>query len=300
MDAEIEGGPFAGKLAAVVRADPESVPAVSHDRHEEFALLKAAFAAGVTVPEPLWLCDEPTVLERPFFVMRRVGGTAAGHRVVKDAALGGDRNTLARRLGGELARIHSIRPPRSDLSFLDVPTETPALVAVRDYRRFVDEHGEPRPLLELGLAWLERNAPQTETVVLCHRDFRTGNYMVDEGGVTGILDWEFADWGDPLEDIGWFCAKCWRFGAVDRPAGGIGSRDDFCDGYEQVAGYSIDRARIAYWEVMAHMRWAIIALQQARRHLSGEQISIELALTGHIVPELELEILDMTEERADA
>ncbi|MCW5698977.1 MAG: hypothetical protein KIT00_03965 [Rhodospirillales bacterium] len=51
---------------------------------------------------------------------------------------------------------------------------------------------------------------------------------------------------------------------------------------------------------MAHMRWAIIALQQARRHLSGEQISIELALTGHIVPELELEILDMTEERADA
>ncbi|MCW5698976.1 MAG: phosphotransferase [Rhodospirillales bacterium] len=151
MDAEIEGGPFAGKLAAVVRADPESVPAVSHDRHEEFALLKAAFAAGVTVPEPLWLCDEPTVLERPFFVMRRVGGTAAGHRVVKDAALGGDRNTLARRLGGEeLARIHGIRPPRSGCRFSMSPPETPALVAVLTYRRFVDEHGEPRPLLELG------------------------------------------------------------------------------------------------------------------------------------------------------
>jgi hypothetical protein len=45
---------------------------------------------------------------------------------------------------------------------------------------------------------------------------------------------------------------------------------------------------------MAHIRWAVIAADQAQRHLSGEDRSLELALTGHIVPELEWEILRMT------
>jgi aminoglycoside phosphotransferase (APT) family kinase protein len=133
-------------------------------------------------------------------------------------------------------------------------------------------------------------------MALCHRDFRTGNYMVDEAGLTGILDWEFAGWSDPLEDIGWFCAKCWRFGAIDREAGGIGRREDFYRGYESVAGKPIDLARVPYWELMAHMNWAIIAIQQAERHVSGEENSLLLALTGHIVPELEHEILTMTGE----
>ncbi|MNY26375.1 Phosphotransferase enzyme family protein [compost metagenome] len=119
--------------------------------------------------------------------------------------------------------------------------------------------------------------------------------MVDGNGLTAILDWEFAGWSDPLEDLGWFCARCWRFGADALEAGGIGQREDFYQGYESVSGRPIDRAQVAYWEVMAHMNWAIIAIQQAERHLSGEEDSLLLALTGHIVPELEYEILRMTE-----
>ena len=49
---------------------------------------------------------------------------------------------------------------------------------------------------------------------------------------------------------------------------------------------------------MAHLRWAVIALQQAERHRSGSQRSLELALTAHIVPELEQEILDLTAGRS--
>ena len=46
---------------------------------------------------------------------------------------------------------------------------------------------------------------------------------------------------------------------------------------------------------MAHLRWAIIALQQGERTLSGDEESIELALTGRLYPpELELEILRNT------
>jgi hypothetical protein len=47
---------------------------------------------------------------------------------------------------------------------------------------------------------------------------------------------------------------------------------------------------------MAHVRWATIACQQAARHTSGKELSLELALTGYVVPELEYEILQMTKE----
>jgi hypothetical protein len=42
---------------------------------------------------------------------------------------------------------------------------------------------------------------------------------------------------------------------------------------------------------MAHIRWAVIALQQARRHTAGGERSLELALTGRIVHELQYEAL---------
>jgi hypothetical protein len=52
---------------------------------------------------------------------------------------------------------------------------------------------------------------------------------------------------------------------------------------------------LVYWQVMAHIRWAIIALQQTQRHLSGVERSLELALTGRIVAELEHEIIALTQ-----
>ena len=293
FDALIDGGNLPGELHAVLRADAPSSVAVSHSREQEFNLFQAAFNAGVLVPEPLWLEDSAR-FGRDFFIMRRVNGTAAGHRLVKDLSLGGDRIVLAEQLGEQLARIHSIQPPQPNLAFLALPDKPAALALIDRARQFLDQHPVSYPILEWGLCWLEDHAPEQSQWSLCHRDYRTGNYMVDEKGLTGILDWEFAGWSDPLEDIGWFCAKCWRFGKDAAEAGGIGARDDFYRGYERVSGQRIARDVVPYWEVMAHMTWSIIALQQAQRHISHEERSLNLALTGHIVPSLEAEILAMT------
>ncbi|MEF2082361.1 phosphotransferase family protein [Pseudomonas aeruginosa] len=292
----IHGGPWNGRLECVLRCDsPTAGVAISHGRAQEFQLLKTVFNAGVTVPEPLWLCEDSSVFGRPFFLMRRIGGTAAGHILVKDQSFAPDRVQLAEQLGRELAKIHSVTPPNAEIDFLTAYDNAPAIHRIAQHRAFLDAHYCAYPVLEWGLRWLERYAPPRDVVTLIHGDYRTGNYMVDEGGLTGILDWEFAGWGDPLEDIGWFCAKCWRFGKVSAEAGGIGARADFYRGYEAVSGRRIDHKEVQYWEVMAHVNWAVIAIQQAERHCSGEENSLLLALTGHIVPELEWEILNMTE-----
>ena len=295
LDISVTDGEWAGDHELVLRLDAASTVAASHGRAEEYVLLKEAHRAGVTVPRPcLSSAGDDAVLGRPFYVMHRIRGEAAGHRLVKQ----GPTEALVRELGRELARIHSITPPNEALSFLALPDVSPALDAVARYRRYLDDLGNPRPALEWGLRWLELTAPGKSEIVLCHRDFRTGNYMVEDGGLTGILDWEFAGWGEPEEDIAWFCAKCWRFGAVDLEAGGIAPRGPFTEAYEEASGRAIDSSRVAYWEVMAHVRWAVIACQQAARHLSGAEESLELALTQHLVPELELEVLRLTEGAA--
>ncbi|MBL8834704.1 MAG: phosphotransferase family protein [Alphaproteobacteria bacterium] len=298
VDATVNGGPHAGKLALVLRTDAPSGVAVSHGRAHEYAILRAAHGAGVTVPEPLALCEDRSVLGKPFYVMRRVAGTAAGHIVTRDDKWKGDRGALAERLGRELAKLHRIVPPVDSLAFLTMPKPSPAAAAIADYRHWLDGYRDPRPALEWGLAWLAERAPALDGMVLCHRDFRTGNYMVDEHGLTGVLDWEFAGWGDAMEDVGWFCARCWRFGQTAREAGGITDRAAFYRGYEAEGGRRIDPARVAFWEAMAHARWAVIALQQGERHVSGSEPSLDLALTGRRVAELEWELLRMTQPEA--
>lgn len=303
LDVSIENGDYAGEHAFVLRASRPTQIVFSHGRAEEFALLRAVHAAGVTVPEPLWLCADEAVIGAPFFIMRYVKGVSLGTKIVRDSAFDGLRERLAERLGEELARIHSIVPggtAAADLSFLKTPAPSPAEAAISAYRTFLDEHPRPRPVIEWGLAWAERHIPHDEALVLCHHDFRTGNYLVDpakveSGGLAAILDWEFAGWGAPMSDIGWFCAKCWRFRMHAREAGGIAPRGVFYAGYERVSGRTIDPAAVRFWEVMAHVRWAVIAIAQCERYLSGGERSVELAAIGRRIPEMELEILRLTE-----
>ncbi len=161
----------------------------SLDRLQEFAVLQAAFKAGVTVPEPLFANADPTVFGKPFLVMRRAPGTAAAHRITRDPALDSVLPAIAERLGQELARIHKIRPPRSDLGFLRPYQETGPAQQIAGFRAYLDSHPAPRPVLEWGIRWLETHMPAPVRPVLCHHDFRTGNYLLDGARLTGILDY---------------------------------------------------------------------------------------------------------------
>ncbi len=291
LDARFSGGALAGEQRLVLRTAAPTGVAASLGRLEEFAVLTAAFAAGVTVPEPLWASDEPEIVGKPFFTMRRVEGTAAAHRITRDPALDPALPVIAERLGRELARLHTIRPPRADLAFLASYERVGPAYLIAGFRDYLDRHPTPRPVLEWGIRWLETHIPLPTDAVLCHHDFRTGNYMLDGIELTGILDWEFSGWGDPHEDIGWFCCKGWRFARLDREAGGIADRAPFYRGYESELGRSVDPQRVFFWELLASVRWAVIALQQSDRHMIAGERNLDLALTGRRATECELEIL---------
>ncbi|MCB9943106.1 MAG: phosphotransferase family protein [Geminicoccaceae bacterium] len=284
----------------VLRKDSPATIAASRSRAEEYQLFVAAHAAGVRVPEPLGFCDDPEVLDAPFAVVERCRGVAYGPRIVRDPSLGGDRRALGEELGRQLARIHAIVPGDDLQAILGARPIDPAQDVVATLRQWLDGMSADRPGLEWALRQAEIHAPEMAETTLTHQDFRTGNFLVDGQGLTAILDWEFAGWSDPMSDIGWFCAECWRFSRPDLEGGGLCERSDFYRGYEAESGRPIDDIRVHWWEIIAHIRWAVIALQQGHRHASGEERSLHLALTGRMGDGLELAALRMTRPGAFA
>lgn len=291
LDLVLRGGRFAGVQSWVLRSDGATSLGIGLTRAREFALMRALFNAGLKVAEPLFMCCDADVLGAPFFVMRRLEGEAAGEAVT---ALGENR-MLAVELGRELARLHRL-DPGPGLRILGRPPADAAAARIRALRRHLDDEGAPHPVAEWALRWLERHKPAPAAPTLCHGDFRTGNYLVAAGALSGVLDWDFAQWSDPDEDIGWFCSKHWRFAALEREAGGIAPRACFYTAYESLAGRAIDPERVHYWEVMAALRWLVIALKQRDRYLRQGESALDLALTGRRVAECEMEILHLTGE----
>lgn len=299
---DVSGGPDAGHHDLVLRTDKGGALLNSLSRADEFVVARAAHVAGVRTPEPRWLEKDASVLGNPFYLMQKISGRAHGRYVVKDRELNAYRAKMPTDIARNLAAIHSLRPgANSDLDAVlgpgPVPASTgPALAGVAHLLSGLDALGEPHPALELGLNWLRANAPTTAQPVLVHGDFRTGNFMVSPDGLQGIVDWEFAHWGDPHEDLSWLCMRDWRFGKNNRPVGGFANRDEFYALYETASGTAVDPERVRYWEIFGNAAWGLGAAQQARRHLTGQDRGIEYASIGRRSGEMEWELMRLIED----
>ena len=82
--ATFAGGSLAGQQRLVLRTDAATPLGIGLSRAGEFAVQRAAHAAGVTVPDPLVLCEDSAVIGKPFFLMRWMRGEAP--RVVSSTA----------------------------------------------------------------------------------------------------------------------------------------------------------------------------------------------------------------------
>ena len=294
--AAFDGGALPGLQDLVLRTASADAPVPAWGRAEEFALLLAARAAGATVPEPLFLeASFPGPgggpLGKPFLVARRVAGTADPRVLVRDPALDPRRPALAERIGRELARIHAIAPDAVpggvDLGFLGAPPRSPARRRIAELLERIDALGEPSPALEWTLRRLAARAPGEPAGRPLPRRLQDrqpdgGRRRTHRRAGLGVRVLE-----RPLEDMGWLRARCWRFGADAREAGGIGEWRDFLRGYEAERGAPAgDPAALAWWEALAAARWAIIAHGQGRRRAAGAE-AVALMLTGRKAAEME-------------
>ncbi|HET6792801.1 MAG TPA: phosphotransferase family protein [Acidimicrobiales bacterium] len=250
----------------------------------EADLFRAAAAADVPVPALICASDDPEILGSSFLILERLEGETIPRRVLREPALAEARKGLAEECGRVLARLHRIDPARvPGLARQDELTH---------YRGVLDALNQPSPTFELAFRWLEQNRPPGGRETVVHGDFRNGNLMVGPDGVRGVLDWELAHLGDPIEDLGWLCTKSWRFG-VDLPVGGFGTYDQLIAGYESEGGGPVDRDVLRWWETFGNLKWGVICMMQASAHLSGAVRSVELAAIGRRVCEVEWDLVGL-------
>jgi aminoglycoside phosphotransferase (APT) family kinase protein len=120
-----------------------------------------------------------------------------------------------------------------------------------------------------------------------------GNLLVGEAGLVAVLDWELVHGGDPAEDLGWLCARTWRFGHDEYAAAGLGSREQLLAAYREAGGVEIAPEELRFWETLANLRWGVLTLRQLHEHLSGARPSLELAAIGRRTAEAEWDLLEM-------
>jgi aminoglycoside phosphotransferase (APT) family kinase protein len=237
------------------------------------------------VPVPTLVADDDgTELGGASIVMDHLDGETIARKLLRDDEWAAARGVLTEQAGAALAAIHAI--PLEDAPPLRGGDQ------LEEMRSLLDALGSPLPAMELGLRWLEEHRPDSPRRTVVHGDFRLGNLMVGPEGLAGVLDWELAHLGDPIEDLGWYCVRAWRFGSP-LPAGGMGTRERLLAAYEAAGGGAVDPEALRWWELLGTLKWGLICIVQSQVHLGGASRSVELATIGRRVCENEWDVLGL-------
>jgi aminoglycoside phosphotransferase (APT) family kinase protein len=248
----------------------------------EAAILRAAADAGVPVARVVAVFDEGGPLEMPALLLEALPGEALPQRLMRDDRYARARERLAAECGRILARLHSI--PTAQL-----PELQPQDPVARCYE-VLDNLPDRHPAFELALRRLDLTRPKPRAPTLVHGDFRMGNLLIDERGVTAVLDWEIVHIGDPLEDLGYLCVPAWRFGG-EGPVAGVGSYEALLESYAANGGETLTLDELLWWQVAGTVWWGVLCHVQASRHLTGATRSVELAAIGRRACEQEWDAL---------
>lgn len=254
----------------------------------EARILDLAGRSGLPVPAVRHVLKPSDNLGEGF-VMDFIPGETIPRRILRDDAFRTLRMGLAQECGRVLAAIHNL-----DCSLLNgLEARKPAAAIDRIHMDYL-ELDAPSPVFELTFRWLrDHMPPDPDRLFLVHGDFRNGNLLVGPDRLRAVLDWECAHIGDYHEDLGYISVPSWRFGAIDQPVGGFGSREDLFDAYERASGRTVYPARARFWEIAFTMNWGIQCAQMAGQFLSGADASVERGAIGRRRSETELDLLHL-------
>lgn len=181
-------GDFAGPL--VVRIFE---PGAGRRAAAEGALHSAVAAQGYLVPKALHVSTTGGAIGRPYIIMPRApGGTLMTAGLWRMPPI----------LAAAHAALHSLdaAPIKSALGEACAAALPSGLAAWLDALRADVEKPGTEPLRP-AFAWLDTHRPPPAEEALCHLDFHPLNILYHEGGVSGVIDWANAAFGDPAADV---------------------------------------------------------------------------------------------------
>ena len=277
------------------------LPPSAHDMGREYRVLSRLWQAYPAAPRAILLCEDPSIIGAPFFVMERRRGTLIANRQPLPAKLGKDPVTFRRLSEGfidSLAALHSVDYQKIGLGDLGKPEGFLARQISGWMGRWQRAKTREVPLMEKLGAWFAENLPQSQPPVLIHNDFYLHNVMLapdDPGEVAGVFDWEMSTIGDPLVDLG-VTLGYWRDrtdppellalsqGAAHTLAPGFLSRREMADRYAADTGR--DLSALDFYVAWAHWKNATVVEQIYVRYVRGQTSDPRFAMMGTNAPVL--------------
>jgi aminoglycoside phosphotransferase (APT) family kinase protein len=266
----------------ILRRDPPA-SLIETERSAEFRAYGAFHKLGLPVPEPIALELGTDALDRPFFVMEEIENCAVGSILAADP-YGVHRDKIGEQFFTVLGRIAAADPAAIGLGDFEGAADVNdcARHELARWEKVIDEdEREPQPIARAAIRWLRNHPPpQAQKIAVVHGDYRTGNFLHDDGGdIRAILDWEMAHLGDPLEDLGWALDPLWSHGDPSRPGGTV-PRDEALAIWERASGLKADRKALLWWEIFASLKGLAIWISAANEYAEGRNSDPVNAFSG--------------------
>jgi aminoglycoside phosphotransferase (APT) family kinase protein len=294
----------------VLRRPPVGpVAPTAHDMPREYKLLSIVNPHFPLAPKPILLCEDPSVIGVPFYLMERRRGFIVRARVPNQI---GEDLTMRRRLSetviDTLVALHAVDIYSTGI----VNIGKPEGFVARQVRGWADrwERSKTGELDEMEevISWLRKRIPPDEGVhsqpaTLVHNDFKLDNLMLDPQEpwqIVAVLDWEMCSVGDPLIDLG-LALSYWTMLGGDRKSSlravtngpGWLTREEIIDRYETKTGR--DLSRIVFYETFARFKVAVVIQQIYYRYVRGQTHDERFRGFDSLVRELVSEALELAQ-----
>ena len=284
----------AGDVELVLRRPPLGpVAPGSHDMAREHRVLAVLHQAFPQAPRALLFCDDPAVMDKPFFVMeRRKGFVVRGQWPESLDPSPRFRNAVAEGLVDRLSDLHLVDYRSLGLGDLGRPEGFAARQVAGWTDRWTRAKTTEAPDMDALARRLGERVPEPQRSVLLHNDFKLDNTMIDSSGdIVAVFDWDMCTLGDPLIDLG-TTLSYWGGdgGVVDLVAGDATALGDVMGAAAVAERYSqrtgLDLSDLDWYRALGAFRIAVIVQQIYARYVRGQTSDERFARLGEVVPPL--------------
>ncbi|TMC93559.1 MAG: phosphotransferase family protein [Chloroflexi bacterium] len=224
-------------------------------------IMAALHAAGLPTPAIPLMSEEPVIDGRPFVLMEAV----AGERIETTGPAQPARDIAASAVE-VLKRLHGLPLDRTGIG-----TEEPVGLRAEMMRWALLMQRAPEELTtragELG-GLLANDIPREREPTLVHGDYHYGNMLFRGPEVVAVLDWEIAQIGLPLLDLGCLAIMSHRKRFVDAPSPGGSVAVDDADLF---AMYGVAAVEMNWYVAMSLYKYAAILGYNLMLHRRGKR-----------------------------
>ena len=227
----------------------------------------------IPVPKIIAYEDNESILGGRFYVMQRLPGKSPSnvspHQIGNLVDMPAEaRRKLCFSSLEQMGKLHRLDPFELGLDFVSRPAadglQLTSLLGYWEQHYLASCEGKPLPLMVEAMAWLRANKPEENKVGLIWGDSRYSNMLFDdEQNCVGIVDWELASLGDPLQDLAYWTYSEDHFIDIAENGAlpGWPTLDEIIAVYEKASGTSVDRKRLKYYRLVAAY-WIVCTLSQ--------------------------------------